>query len=44
MTLVLAAALALASGAAARIRVPHGYRAGLYARGLARAQVSCASV
>jgi glucose/arabinose dehydrogenase len=34
-TLVLVAALVVASGAAARIRVPHGYRASLYARGLA---------
>jgi glucose/arabinose dehydrogenase len=35
MTLALAVALALVDGAAARIRVPHGYRASLYARGLA---------
>jgi glucose/arabinose dehydrogenase len=35
MTLVLLAALAVVGGAAARIRVPHGYRASLYARGLA---------
>jgi glucose/arabinose dehydrogenase len=35
MTLVLAAALALVGAAEARIRVPHGYRASLYARGLA---------
>jgi glucose/arabinose dehydrogenase len=34
MTLALVAALALAGGAAARIRVPHGYRATVYARGL----------
>jgi glucose/arabinose dehydrogenase len=34
-TLVLVAALACTGGAAARIRVPHGYRASLYARGLA---------
>ena len=34
MTVALLAALALASGAAARIRVPHGYRATVYARGL----------
>jgi glucose/arabinose dehydrogenase len=34
-TLVLVAALAVTSGAAARIGVPHGYRASLYARGLA---------
>jgi glucose/arabinose dehydrogenase len=35
MTFVLVAALALAGGAAARIRLPHGYHASIYARGLA---------
>ena len=35
MTLVVVATLALTGGAAARIRLPHGYHASVYARGLA---------